>query len=277
MDRSRLTYLWEYIDGLDLPPDFGSACHAPPEPSNEDEIAQAKRTASRALGKLDRALQRQRQFASDASHELRGPIAGLRAQLEEARLHPGEDDLPEVIRRALADIDRLEAIVGDLLLLSRFEAKARSAWERVDLAALVRAEVTRRADPIGVRMRLDEGVCVDVVPVQISRVLTNLLDNAQRHAERIVRVDVVRSARTGDVIVSDDGEGIAESDRERIFQRFTRLAAARARDHSGTGLGLAIAREIVQAHHGVLVAAGSPDGGACFALRLPLTDPAPAP
>lgn len=223
------------------------------------------------LGQLERELQSQRQFVSDTAHELRTPIAGLRVQLEEAQLHPEQSSLPNVLARALSDVDRLERIVSDLLLLARLGAGALPAREKVDLAELVETEVSRRVvDRIAVRLRLERETIIDAVGVQIGRVLTNLLDNAQLHAERTVEIEVCRNGDCAELAVTDDGEGVAEADRERIFKRFTRLAAGRSRDTGGTGLGLAIARDIARAHHGTLRAEASTGGGARFVLRLPL-------
>lgn len=242
-----------------------------PQASGENDTAWAIRTVTGTVRELERELQKKRQFVSDASHELRNPVAGLRAELEEALLHPDQTDLDDLIGRALVNVDRLDAIITDLLLLARMDAGLSDGLQRVDLAALVRAEVTRRADRVTVALRLEPGVTVNAVPTQISRVLTNLLDNAQRHAEQTVQIEVSRKGDSAELAVADDGDGIAEADRERIFQRFTRLNAARSRDHKGTGLGLAIARDIVQAHFGTLQVEDSA-GGARFALRLPLAE-----
>ncbi|MFI6450285.1 sensor histidine kinase [Streptosporangium amethystogenes] len=266
--------LCDYVDDFDASSDLGHGGHETPEPSDGVEVAQ---TVARTLKRLRQALQQQRRFASDASHELRSPVAALRVELEEAQLHPGDHDLGEVLGRALSDVDRLEAIITDLLALSRAGENTPIEWETVDLAQLVRTEVFRRADRLGVQLRLAPGVNVNTVRLQLARVLTNLLDNAQRHAERVVRVEVTRNAHTAELAVFDDGAGIAEADRERIFERFTRLDAARSRDRGGTGLGLAIAREIAEGHRGTLRAEDSPVGGACFVLRLPLTDPSGPP
>jgi signal transduction histidine kinase len=259
-----------------------------PEFPGDDEVARLSRSIAGTMGRLEHALHRQRRFASDASHELRSPLAGLRARLEEAQLHPDDVCLEDVIDQALHDVDRLEQIVSDLLLLSRIEANGHTDGngngnghgngngcrkvEAVDLAELVRSEVGRRRDRLTDELRLEPAVIVEGVQGELRRVLTNLMDNAQRHAERHVKVDVRRDGNCAELIVSDDGHGIAEADRERIFERFTRLAASRKRDHAGTGLGLAIARDIAHAHHGTLEVGDSPAGGARFVLRLPLTE-----
>ncbi|GAA0986687.1 hypothetical protein GCM10009555_064640 [Acrocarpospora macrocephala] len=223
---------------------------------------------------LTESLDRERRFTTDASHELRTPLAGLRAQLEEAQLHPDETDLDELLEHALGDVDRLQDIAADLLLLARLGADLSATPERVDLARLIETEVSRRGrDRHPVRLRLEPGVLIDAVPQQLGRVLTNLLDNAQRHAERDVEVGLRRSGGSAELTVTDDGLGVPEAEREHIFERFARLDTARSRGAGGTGLGLAIARDIARAHRGTLHVEHPPACGARFVLRLPLTDP----
>jgi signal transduction histidine kinase len=222
------------------------------------------------------SLGRQRRFVFDASHELRNPLAGLRIRLEEARQHPDQTAWDDLIEHALHDIHRLEAIVTDMLRLSRAEANGSGGsgarkYEAIDLAEMVAAEITQRPNRLAIERTLRPGVTVMGVRGELARVLANLLDNAQRHLKRKVTVEVRRSGDNAELIVSDDGDGIAAADRERIFQRFVRLAASRERDRSGTGLGLAISREIAHAHHGTLDVGESALGGARFVLRLPLT------
>ncbi|GGK89333.1 two-component sensor histidine kinase [Sphaerisporangium melleum] len=250
-----------------------------PEPAGEDEISRLAHTINGTLSRLERAqarteqaLEHQRRFAADASHELRTPVAGLRAQLEEAQLHPDDTDLRELLDRSLRDLDRLQSIILDLLLLDRVGAATCPPRACVDLAELVRAETARR--PSGaprLDLLLTPGVRVHAVRTQLDRVLVNLLDNAVRHARTAVTVTVRRAERSAELVVDDDGEGIAVADRERIFQRFTRLDAARSRDKGGTGLGLAIADGVVRGHGGEIVVDASPDGGARFVVRLPLS------
>ncbi|MFC4591600.1 HAMP domain-containing sensor histidine kinase [Sphaerisporangium corydalis] len=241
-----------------------------PQPPGQDEVAKLAATANHTLDRLERAVQTRRQFVTDASHELRTPLAGLRLQLEEAQLHPGETDLPHLLDRMLADTERLQQIVTDLLYMAGVEAAVTTARERVDLGDLVRGELKHRRDPHPTRLALARGVTVVGASHQLSRALTNLLDNAQRHAEHVVEVAVSRQGDHAVLSIGDDGAGIAEADREKIFERFTRLDAARSRDRGGTGLGLAIASDIAIAHRGTISVGRSATGGARFELHLPL-------
>ncbi|GAA2398887.1 hypothetical protein GCM10010191_02100 [Actinomadura vinacea] len=246
-----------------------------PVPESRDEIRLLAETANATLDRLDAALERHRRFTSDASHDLRSPITAARAQLEEALLRPEEADWPRVGRSVLGSLERLQAIVTDLLELARLDADAhRDAMgrrgEEIDLAGLVRAEL-ERAPREGTRLvlRLERGVLVRGDRLRLSRLLANLLDNARRHAAQEVSVTVRAEDGTAVMEVADDGEGIEPEDRELVFQRFSRLRAGRDRDAHGTGLGLPIARQIARAHEGTLTVE---DGarGARFVLRLPL-------
>ncbi|GAA0409531.1 hypothetical protein Acor_36400 [Acrocarpospora corrugata] len=245
-----------------------------PVPAGEDEIARLARTANRALDRMERAVLQQRQFAADASHELRTPIAGVRAQLESGRLHP--DDMPDAIEAALRDTDRLESIVTDLLFLARIGASQTTTREEVDLGNLVAAQVAGRPARVIAKLNLDAGIRVEVVPSQLSRAVDELLSNADRHAATAVTVDARRRDDRAELSVWNDGEPIAPADQERIFERFTRLDTARSRARGGTGLGLAIAREVVEAHGGRLLVESEPLG-VRFVMRLPLADAGPSP
>ncbi|MGQ4353627.1 ATP-binding protein [Streptomyces drozdowiczii] len=235
-----------------------------PEQGSRDEVARLARTTNETLAALEESVGRQRRFVADASHELRSPIASLRTQLEVAAAHP---DLPG----AVADTVRLQALAADLLLLARLDAGERPGATRLDLGALVREEVSHRVGdriPVTVSVR-GGGHEVAGSRGQLARVLGNLLDNALRHAVCSVSVTVDGEAGGVRVAVTDDGAGVPEAERERIFERFVRLDEARARDDGGAGLGLAIARDVAVRHGGSLTVTGPPGGGARFELRLP--------
>ncbi|MCK1797525.1 HAMP domain-containing histidine kinase [Streptomyces sp. XM4193] len=246
-----------------------------PEPQVEDEVGRLARTTNETLAALESSVERQRRFVADASHELRSPIASLRTQLEVAEAHPELLDLPGAVH----DTVRLQDLAADLLLLARIDAGERPVGARLDLAALVDEELDRRtADPHPITAQPLESAEVTGSGGQLARILGNLLDNAQRHAAGRVRVSVRTTATgTGDVRhaeleVADDGAGVPEAERDRVFERFVRLDDARSRDDGGAGLGLAIAREVATRHGGTLTLTAAPEGGALFTLRLPLAD-----
>ncbi|MGW5271425.1 ATP-binding protein [Streptomyces sp. NPDC004044] len=240
-----------------------------PEPGSRDEIARLARTTNETLTALEASVDRQRRFVADASHELRSPIASLRTQLEVAAAHPELLDVPG----AVADTVRLQALAADLLLLARLDAGERPGNTRLDLGTLVHEEVSQRTgdDRIPVTVSVPPSVPLEVTGSrsQLSRIIGNLLDNAERHAESSVAVSVRTERGSVVVAVGDDGPGVPEPERERIFERFVRLDDARSRDEGGAGLGLAIARDVAHSHQGTLTVTRSAAGGAHFELRLP--------
>ncbi|MCX4697862.1 ATP-binding protein [Streptomyces sp. NBC_01352] len=234
-----------------------------PVPDTHDEVARLARTTNETLAALETSVERQRRFVADASHELRSPIASLRTQLEVGAAHPELLD----VAGAVEDTVRLQRLATDLLLLARLDAGERpAAGARLDLAALAREEAEGRT---GVRVEAPEAVPVGGSRGQLERVLTNLLDNARRHARSTVTVTVRREGEWAVAGVADDGDGVPDGDRERIFERFVRLDDARSRDDGGAGLGLAIARDVAVRHGGTLTVRKAPEGGALFELRLP--------
>ncbi|WP_280697388.1 HAMP domain-containing sensor histidine kinase [Kitasatospora sp. GP82] len=243
-----------------------------PVPAAEDEIARLARTMNATLDRLEEAGARQRQFIADASHELRSPITVLRTQLEVATAHPDPALWPDLVKDALEDTVRLQDLAADLLLLARLDAADPVKSRPLDLSELCRSAVAaRHGDRLAIDTALQPDICVVGNRSWLTRLLTNLLDNAQRHAEAQIQL-VLRTApdgRTAVLEVRDDGPGIPDADRTRVFERFTRLDDARSRDHGGTGLGLAIARDITTHHGGTLTAEPS-DRGALLVARLPL-------
>ncbi|MFG1707923.1 sensor histidine kinase [Nonomuraea sp. M3C6] len=240
-----------------------------PVPDNADEIKALAETANQTLAQLERAMEQQRGFASDASHDLRSPITAMRTELEEAMIAPDETDWRQTGGRLLICLDRLQNIVTDLLTLARLDAGAPGRLEPVDLAELVASE-TARPRCKRIVTRAQPGVIVTGDRLRLGRLLTNLLDNAERHAENTIAVTVRRN-REAVLEVLDDGAGIAPEQREVVFRRFARLDASRDRDAAGTGLGLPIAREIAQSLGGTLKIEDS-DLGARFVLRMPVRE-----
>jgi signal transduction histidine kinase len=242
-----------------------------PVPSNQDEFKLLAETANDTLDRLEGAYQQLRHFTSDASHDLRSPITAIRTQVEEALMHPQDTDWQRTATAVLAGIERLQAIVTDLLTLARLDAGAPLTREPIDLSQLVGAELDRRTSRMQIVKDLHHNVVIDCDRLRITRLLANLLDNAERHATSQITVSVRADEPTARLEVVDDGAGIAPEHRKMVFDRFTRLDASRDRDAGGTGLGLAIAREIAEAHQGTLTIENS-TRGARFVLRLPRWD-----
>ncbi|MFG2820984.1 ATP-binding protein [Kitasatospora sp. NPDC048365] len=247
-----------------------------PEPGSDDEIARLAHTMNAMLDRLEAAGVRQRRFIADASHELRSPLAVLRTQLEVAHTHPDPEVRATMVAGALQDTDRLQSLSADLLLLARLDSTGHDGpTEPVDLAELVRTAIEGRGhQPHAVTLDLTDGITTTGNPMWLGRLLTNLLDNAQRHARQSVTVRLVGDRRTGRAVldVTDDGPGVPPAEREKVFERFTRLDDARSRDDGGTGLGLPIARDIAALHGGTLTIEDTP-GGCTFRTRLPTAAP----
>ena len=216
-----------------------------PVPPAADEIRALAVTLNEMLDRLAGAQERQRAFVADAAHELRSPLASIQAQLEVAgRLGDG-GTLPSDL---MPDVKRLSGLVEDLLLLARADADTKSPARlaRVDARDLV-AEVTGAYAAARVRVTLvaNQPVMIMVDADELHRAVGNLVDNAVRHARTQVEVTARVDLGWAVISVSDDGPGIAAEDRERVFERFTRLDDARGRGSGGAGLGLAIVRELV--------------------------------
>ncbi len=236
-----------------------------PLPVQHDELRALALTANATLDRLDGAMKRQRQFTSDASHDLRSPITAMRTQLDEALLYPDEVDWPEMGDRLSGSLDRLQAIVEDLLTLARLDAEVgHDTRECIDLGELACRETARRK----VSLQVEPGVVVEGNRLHLTRLLTNLLDNAERHAASEITVTVRSGPGSALLEVVNDGDTIPLSQREAIFERFHRLDSARSKDAGGTGLGLAIVREIAHSHGGTISVEDSPEG-ARFVLRIP--------
>jgi signal transduction histidine kinase len=241
-----------------------------PVPGAKDEIHRLATTMNAMLSRLEGSRMRQQRFVSDSSHELRSPLASLRQSAEVARAHPEALPAAELADVVFEETVRMQRLVDQMLLLTRTdEGQLGQRRREVDVDDLARTEAAR----------VRNGLVVDTSQVGDGRVLgdelalgqvvRNLLDNAARHADGRVEVAVRRAGPRVVLTVEDDGAGVPESERERVFERFVRLDEARARDDGGSGLGLAIVREIARAHGGEATVGGSPLGGARFVVDLP--------
>ncbi|NUP78676.1 MAG: HAMP domain-containing protein [Nonomuraea sp.] len=237
-----------------------------PVPQSRDEVYALATTLNGMLARLEEAEQRQRALVSDAAHELRSPLASIRLQLEVALGHPEGQDWTETAEGVLEDAMRLSRLAEDLLALARLDERGGvpGRSEPVNLDEVVRQVAERYGEA---RLTVCDPVVVRGDALDLSRVLTNLMDNAVRHTSSKVEVALTAD---GVLTVTDDGPGIPEQDRERVFNRFTRLDSGRSRDEGGAGLGLAIVRETVRAHGGTVVLEDAAPGLRAV-VRLPVS------
>jgi len=252
-----------------------------PVPPARDEVRSLAITLNDMLSRLADAQQRQRDLVSDTAHELRSPIASIRAQLEVALDHPDGLDWTETARDVHADTLRLARLTEDLLLLARLDGQ-HLRTRPIDLAAMCESVAARYATArVPVRAEaaapdLNKRCVVAGDQDALARLLVNLLDNAVRHAASRVCVSVREEGGWAVLTVTDDGPGIPPEDAERVFGRFARLDDARARagedspGDEGAGLGLAIVRSTAEAHGGS-VSLGDAWPGLRAVVRLPLT------
>lgn len=241
-----------------------------PVPPTGDEVAELARTMNGMLDRLERADQHRRRFVSDASHELRSPVAVIRSEAEAAVRNPAATTPAAVGGAVLEECDRLGRIVEDLLVLARAdEMVAPPPRGLVDLDDVVLAE-TRRTRRVPVDCRAVSGGQVRAGRDEVARLVAHLVDNATRHARTQVAVSLHTSGDRVELVVDDDGDGIAAASRDEVFARFTRLEAARTRDGGGAGLGLAVVAATAASLGGTVAVTDAPLGGARFVVTLPV-------
>jgi heavy metal sensor kinase len=247
-----------------------------PVPPTGDELERLGETLNDMLGRLETALEREREFVADAGHELRTPLAVLRTELELA-LRYGEtpDELREAIRASSEEVDRLTQLAEDLLLIAGSDrGKLPLRIEAIDPAILLasvinrfrwRAETTQRslACDVGPDARLSGD------RLRLEQALANMVDNALRHGCGEVRVAFAGSNGNIELHVTDEGAGFPPQFLGHAFERFSRDDRGRGGSGAGLGLGLAIVEAIAQAHGGEAHAANRPSGGADVWLVLP--------
>jgi two-component system, OmpR family, sensor kinase len=250
-----------------------------PQPQSDDEIAELARTLDEMLYALaasraetEAALARQRQFVADASHELRTPLTSILANLELlADVLDGERG--EAARSALRSSQRMRRLVADLLLLARADTQRELPHEPTDLGQVV-VEAAAELGPVADGHELDvsaERAVVAGSPDELHRLALNLMENAIKHTPPGTHVRAAVQHDNGHVVltVADDGPGIPDELRDRIFERFARGDG----DRGGSfGLGLSIVRAVAESHHGT-VTLDPEAGGARFVVTLPSRNP----
>ncbi len=250
-----------------------------PVPPGTDEIALLAQTMNDMLSRIEMAATRQKQFVGDASHELRSPLAALQIQLDLALRQAGSGEVSDELAPMRNQVRRMTMLIDDLLFLaSSTELTPMVVPSRVDLDELVFAEAKRLRELGGpsVAVSVLNAARIRGSSRDLTRMLRNLGDNAHDHAKSMIAITLAVHGNDAELVVTDDGRGIAEEDRERIFSRFSRIDDSRERytHGGGTGLGLSIARQIAHSADGTLVVRDRADGlgGAEFVVRVPVED-----
>jgi signal transduction histidine kinase len=240
-----------------------------PLPGAHDELRSLAAALNKLLARRDEATERVRRFTGDAAHELRSPVASIRVQAEVAVANPDPELSHEVLTEVVRESERLSTLVDGLLTLARSDAGEIPVAEPVDLAVAARDAVARlSSDGPAVTLHVAGGPSwISAAPSEVDLVLDNLLRNAARHARARVAVSVLPAAATVRLVVDDDGYGVAEEHRAKVFDRFYRIQDDRARASGGSGLGLALVAEVVRRRAGTVTVGESPDGGARFQVR----------
>jgi len=207
-----------------------------PEPGTRDEIGELALTVNETLARLDTSVEQQRRFVADASHELRGPLAALRADLEISVTHPEQTTWLDVARDTLSDVERLQHLTEDLLLLARLDSHQQRLRQPVDLAEILTeaAGGIRRDDLDLAVLGTETPVTVEGDPEQLHRMIRNLLHNAEEYAEHRITVTLTMADAVVRLQVADDGPGVPTALRAVVFERFVRVDTARTRNTGGT-------------------------------------------
>ena len=240
-----------------------------PVPDSADEISALATTINSMLERIESSVRQQDAFVADAAHELRTPLATLRARVE-VELRRADDIDQALLQSLLTEVVRMAELVDQLLLLSRSDAASSADFEPVDIDDLVvRAASTFRHPTIELEVHQATPVQIRGRLTLLEQVLPNVLANAARYARTRIDVRVTTVDGTACITVDDDGPGIPAGDRARVFERFIRLDESRERSTGGYGLGLAIVAQIVGMHGGRVVAEESPLGGARIRIEFP--------
>jgi signal transduction histidine kinase len=241
-------------------------------PSSDEDLQQLAHTFNTMLDRVERSFAEQQRFVSDASHELKSPVAATRLILETIRDHPDQVVAPEVIADLSAENERMASIVEDLLALARQdEGRMQVRKVPVDLYDLLLEEVSAIRSRTAATVNIADmaPVVCDIDPSLLSHAVRNLLENAARYAETTIKVSCAEKGADIEILVSDDGPGIPEADHRQVFDRFVRLEEDRNRQEGSTGLGLSVVKGIVSQHGGSVCFTAPELGGATALITLP--------
>ena len=240
-----------------------------------DELGTLARDFDVMAERLRALLAARQQLLRDVSHELRSPLARMRVAVGLVR-HDGGEASPE-LERIETEIERLDRLIGQVLQLARLDAHSEDPEENVDLLAVIEdivrdAEFEGRPRDVAVRVtEAPESAVVRGHATWLASAIENVVRNAVRYSEPATAVDVALEVSSSDVVVrvADRGPGVPQTELERIFEPFHRVAESRGRDSGGDGIGLAIVARVLELHGGRATAALRPGGGLVVSLRLP--------
>ena len=245
-------------------------------PEGRDEVSRLSSSFDHMFERLEQAFEAEKQFTSDASHELRTPTAVILAQCSFVQKH-GEtmEDYREAISVISRQAEKMSLLISRLLDITRLDLGTqklkREPTDLSEMARILCEEQDTGERKISLDTEIQDGVTADVDPFLISRVITNLLDNARKYGKEggHIRLTLCRRDREAVLTVEDDGIGIPPEEQDRIWQRFYQVKSSRE-EGSGLGLGLSMIRQIVSLHGGSVSVESQPGQGSCFTVRLPL-------
>ena len=247
-----------------------------PQAKAMDELGELTQTLNRMLAGVETAFLREKRFTSDASHELRTPVAVLRAYTESLLAETGfTEDQRSSLQTMLGESERMQRIIGQLLTITRGqEGRYPICFEKLHLKSVCDGVVATLADKltehdISLSVNMDDTLLVEADQSLLTELFLNLIENAIKYSKPGGRITVAAERREGlvEIVVKDEGIGIPEDALPHIFERFYRVDTVR--DRSGTGLGLSIVRWIVDAHIGSIHVESQPGSGTTFRIRLP--------
>lgn len=251
-----------------------------PLPRNHDELRRLSVTINSLLERLQDAFQREKQFTSDASHELKTPLASLRGTLEVLVRKPRErEHYEERILFCLKELDRMTRLIDQLLMLARHESRGMTpCMEPVDLSLHIREAIGRMQSGAGrknipISFHGPQSCMVSADPAMLDMIFENILSNALKYSPPDSSVAVTLSGSSGPLLctIADNGMGIPEEKLSRIFERFYRVDESRSSGTGGSGLGLAIVKKLADLQHITVSVKSRPDSGTTVELRFPGT------
>ncbi len=247
---------------------------------SKDELSELAKTFNNMIARLERSVQTQRQFITSTSHDLRTPLATIRAELQIAIKSPATStELRDTLNRCLRQLDRVDRLTGDLLLLAKADADGLQLNQesvRIDellLEAVADVQTLTQEKDIALDINLPEAEAQDIMlrcdPHLVRRAILNLLDNALRYSpsNSTIQASLVSTPEAIEISIHDDGPGIAQEEQRQIFDRLYR--GSTSQETTGSGLGLAIVKEIVLAHSGSITVESEPFNGTTFTLFFP--------